>query len=768
MSDSEAGRAVYDAASYASVNPEASIYQDDARIFHRDGSTYLVAESFDRLRVDAGRATMDLRLSDGSAAKLAILAYAPDVLRLRMWRENADFETPSNALLPVRGTPAELSVESRTADEVLLTFGDYRIELTSEPVAIRIERDGRRLWATETETLAGDYHAPGLGFRLPADGAAPTSSFLSWRIANDERFFGLGEKWNACEKSSTRATIWASDTCGSNTTDLAYKSLPLLLSSRGVGVMLHTGHRSYWEVGTWSYTAVSALTEQPQLDLFLMLRPSPAELIGKYTELTGRASMPPRWFFGTWMSRCQYENQSEAEAAMDGLREHDIPADVIHLDPLWMRKHWYFEIGVDACDFHRNERAFPDLPGLWRKWRDNGFATSLWINPYLPEGTDTYEEAERGGYMLRSTKGGLARLSHGEPVGMVDFSNPDAVEWWKGKLKQQLRDGAMALKPDYGDRVPEDALFHNGRTGAEMHNIYMHLYAKACYEATEEVHGVGYVWRRSGYLGSQRYPGCWAGDTQTTWEAFRCCLRGGLNAGLSGEPFWASDIGGFTGEQPSPELYIRWVQVGFLSGLTRFHGASGPREPWAFGEQAVEITRYYAKLRYRLMPYILAAAHTACRTGLPLMRHLALACPDEPNVHTLDDQYLFGPDLLCAPVLQPGATERWVYFPAGRWHRHDGEHVIEGPGFHRVPAPLKRMPLYVRDGAAIPQYEQAPAHLKGPSPKRMLLHTWGRADDQTIEIPESDYRLTIALRDGELVRRTPADVEIERRPQTAP
>jgi alpha-D-xyloside xylohydrolase len=461
------------------------------------------------------------------------------------------------------------------------------------------------------------------------------------------------------------------------------------------------------------------MTEDPKLDAFLFLAPGLKELIGLYTGLTGRASMPPKWALGAWMSRCQYENRQQVDEVLERLRAERIPCDVVHLDPLWMKTHYYYRIGVDACDFVRNEEGFPDLPGIFREYRDKGFNTCLWINPYIPEGTPIYEEAEKHGYLLKSSKGGLARLEHGNPVGMVDFSNPDALQWWKGYLRELARDGASVFKPDYGDRTPEDAVFHNGRSGREMHNLFLYHFTRAPYDVVKEIHGEGIVWRRAGYIGSQRFPGTWAGDTQVSWKGMRGCFRGGLSAGLTGDAFWSHDIGGFCGPAPSEEMYCRWAQFGMLSPLTRFHGTT-PREPWYFGDTAMKVVKRYARLRYSLIPYLLACAEQSCATGVPIMRHMALEFPQEPNVDTLDDQYMLGDSLLVAPVMGDGKRSRPVYFPKGTWYAFGRPaERVEGGRFVTVRAPLDHMPLYVRAGSVIPRYIHNPQHLKDGLPSRL-------------------------------------------------
>lgn len=739
-------RPTYDSESYASkFRPDKSIYQDDSRMFHRAGIVYNDVKTVRDVTFDAGTLRAAVSLASGANATVSLTPLAGGMLRLKLWKDSASFDdtSPMLATTPAKAAKAELS---DTPERAVLDCGEYSIVLTKDPFGMQvIDSSGKALLELENERIAGKFVTPPLGFR---EGPGENEPYLSWRIRNTDRFFGLGEKWNKVEKTSTRATIWASDTCGSNTTDMSYKAVPVLFCTAGWGMMLHSSYRSYWEIGTFSYTSGSVLSEDEKLDAFLFFAPELKGLLRAYTGLTGRPAMPPKWALGVWMSRCAYRNSDEVDEVVLRLREEQIPCDVVHIDPHWMKTHYYFKIGVDACDFEWNEEGFPNHKELFAGYRKQGFSVCLWINPYLPEGTRIYDEAKRKGYMLKTPSGEIARLEHGQPVGMVDFVNPEAKEWWKGYLKGLIADGASVLKPDYGDRVPESAVFHDGRTGKELHNLYLHLFAETAYEAAREVSGQGIVWRRAGYIGTQRYPGTWAGDTQVSWEAMRCCLRGGLSAGLTGEAFWSHDIGGFRGEMPDPELYIRWVQFGLLSPLSRFHGTT-PREPWHYGETALAVTRHYAELRYALIPYLLASARQSTATGVPMLRHMRLEFPGEHNIDTIDDQYMLGPDLLVAPVMAPGVRSRPVYFPAGRWtSMDDPARVIEGGRYVEAEAPLERVPLFVRQGAIIPMLRGKPRHLKDGPAREFDIAVYPGEGERTVVFDDEGMVVSISARIG--------------------
>jgi alpha-D-xyloside xylohydrolase len=737
-----------------------SVFPDDSRIFHRTDCQYDFIAALTGCDYTDGVLKIAARLVSGEEVVIRLETVTPTLLRLRMGAADAQFDETSAMLMPLPERYQGVAFDAADTAYTLTTAG-YRIELDKAPFCLRvISPGGETIFESETEDLVSLYTAPPLGLRRK-DGDA--WAFLSWRMRNEDRFFGLGEKFTLFEKTGTRATIWEADTCGSNTTDMSYKAVPVLLSTAGWALVLHTSFRSYWEIGSFSYATGAAMLADNKLDAFLILAPDLKAQIAAYTQLTGRPSLPPRWALGLWMSRAAYPDRAVLREVAQRLRTEHIPCDVFNIDPTWLKKDYYNDIGVEVCDFEWNEAPWGAPQPLFDEFSRQGFSICLWINPYLPEDTAAYPEALEKGYLVRTTTGGIAHLEFNLAAGIVDFTNPAAKAWWQDKLIDLLNKGAAVFKADFGDRVPEEALFYNGRTGKEMHNLYVHLYVAAVYEAVQKVKGTGMVWRRPGYMGSQRYPGTWAGDTQVTWEGMKGALRGGLSAAMTGEAFWSHDMGGFVGRKPSNELYIRWAQFGMLSPLARFHGTT-PREPWYYGDGALEIVKYYAQLRYMLIPYLLAAAQESTQNGLPILRPMVLEFPGEPLIDQVDDQYLLGPDLLVAPLFKPGARTRSVYFPAGEWRRLEqpGE-IVAGPGFHTVSAPLERAPVYVRAGAVIPRYAQAPEHLKGPTPRDWQLDIYPGLAERKLDIPEGDFSLSITYRSegshGEL-RISPAPLDI--------
>ena len=323
---------------------------------------------------------------------------------------------------------------------------------------------------------------------------------------------------------------------------------------------------------------------------------------------------------------------------------------------------------------------------------------------------------------------------------MIDYSNPKAVAWIQAKFDPLFEMGVSAIKTDFGEGAPHDAVYATV-PGLAMHNLYPLLYNRAIFEHTLAATGEGIVWGRSAYAGSQRYPVHWGGDPAALWDDLGNLWHGGLSLGLSGIPFWSVDIGGFGGT-PTPELYIRWAQAGLFVSHPRAHGPIA-REPWAFGETALAVFRQYTKLRYRLLPYVWTTAHHCVETSTPVMRPLVLDWQDDPTTAGIDDQFMFGEWLLVAPIVDE-TDRRKVYLPRGRWCDYWSGVAYEGPRWIDVAAPLDRLPIYVRAGAIIPMAPDMQHSGDKPwDPITLDVYPFG---DSTFELIDGDRRIELACR----------------------
>jgi alpha-D-xyloside xylohydrolase len=575
-------------------------------------------------------------------------------------------------------------------------------------------------------------------------------SSTSFVLSPDEKLYGAGEQFVEFDRRGRELDLWHEEPLGTET-ERAYKNIPFHLSTNGYGLLVDTTARVQYDFGKTSTASGTVSVADDRFAFVFFYGPEFRDILRRYTAVTGRPSLPPKWAFGTWMSRLGYESRSELEAVAERLREEAIPSDVLHLDPFWMRER-------SSTDLEWDTDQFPDPEAMIAGLRKDGFRLSLWEHPHVPVGTDAFAEGAREGYFVTDGTGKpyvMDNTCQGDYRGaLVDFTSPDAVEWWQDKHRRLLEQGVAVFKTDYGEYVPEDAVFANGQSGKTMHNLYPYLYNEAVYDAVRDANGAdeAVVWGRAAWTGSGAFPMHWGGDPQTSWNGMSAALRGGLSASLSGIAFWSHDIGGFRGT-PSDALYTRWAQFGLLSSNSRCHGTT-PREPWEFGETALEVFRRYARLRYRLLPYIYTYAAIAADTGLPVVRPLVLEYQDDPAVHRLDTQYLLGEDLLVAPVFTDSGT-RSVYLPDGEWRNYWTGERYDGGQTVNVAVDISDLPLFVRAGSVVPHRDPTQSVQPGTPPELQFDVTLadgtatGRFYDVdaeallTVEVSEEDDTLTV-------------------------
>lgn len=610
---------------------------------------------------------------------------AEDVIGVRIEHHSGrrprhpSFEISTDPDVDVRVTEEE--------DTVTLTSGGLSARFRRDEWGCDFLADGKVLTSSTPRSVG-----------VVTDGEGRSFVHEQLAIGVGEHVFGLGERFGAFVRNGQSVDTWNAD--GGTSSDQSYKNVPFYLSDRGYGVFVAHPERVGFEVGTEVVSRTQFSVEGQHLQYYVIHGPTPAEILKRYTALTGRPATVPDWSYGLWLSTSFTTEYDEATVTsfIDGMAERDLPLSVFHFDCFWMRQfHW--------CDFVWDPATFPDPAGMLGRLREKGLRISAWINPYIAQRSELFAEGAENGYLLRTTEGDVWQWDMWQAgMGLVDFTNPDAVEWYTSKLKTLLDQGVDAFKTDFGERIPTEGVrWHDGSDPQRMHNWYAQLYNKAVHDLLARQRGAdqAVLFARSATAGGQAYPVHWGGDCESTFVSMAESLRGGLSLGLSGFGYWSHDIGGFEGT-PDPAVFKRWVAFGLLSSHSRLHGSSSYRVPWAFDEEAVDVTRLFTRLKMSLMPYLSRLGREAHEEGLPVMRAMVLQYPHDRSAVTVDTQYMLGDDLLVAPVFD---AEGWAdyYLPEGTWtHLLSGEQR-QGPGWHRERYAMDSLPLFVRPGAVLPR-----------------------------------------------------------------
>lgn len=577
---------------------------------------------------------------------------------------------------------------------VTIANDDGATTLTSGQLSVRVPQAGswRADFLADSQVVTSSA-ARGMGL-VEVDGEGHyMHEQLSLGVG--ECVYGLGERFTSFVKNGQVVDIWNQD--GGTSSEQAYKNIPFYLTNRGYGVFVNHPERVSFEVASEKVKRVQFSVAGQSLEYFLIYGPGPKEILEKYTALTGRPALPPPWSFGLWLSTSFTTSYDEATVTsfIQGMADRDLPLHVFHFDCFWMKE-------FNWCDFQWEARTFPDPAGMLKHLKDRGLHICVWINPYIAGRSPLFAEGMREGYLLKKPDGNVWQIDQWQPgLGIVDFTNPAACQWFGDKLRALLDMGVDCFKTDFGERIPTDAAYFDGADPAKMHNYYTYLYNKTVFEVLRERRGEGeaVVFARSATAGGQRFPVHWGGDCESTFESMAESLRGGLSLGLSGFGFWSHDIGGFEGTPPA-EVYKRWIAFGLLSSHSRLHGSGSYRVPWLFDEEAVDVLRQFTKLKCWLMPYLYAHAIEAARTGVPLMRAMMMEFPDDPTCDSVDRQYMLGDSLLVAPVFSGDGVVTY-YLPAGRWTNFFNGAVVEGPGWVRETHDFMSLPLMVRPNAVI-------------------------------------------------------------------
>lgn len=621
-----------------------------------------------------------------------------------------------------------------------------------------IEADGQR---GETYTLKGESWSRGGGWALD-DGimhvtrsdavgemlpGLPEIVALEWLTNGEtarrvritfacqrrEEFFGLGERFNTLGQRGNILDIRCYEQY-KNQGKRTYMPIPFLLSSAGFGLWVESSRWMQFDLAAANidaWTLEADIGSDESLTLHWFQDTDPISIIGKFARQTGPVILPPAWTFGLWMSSNEWNSQARVEQEVNTSLEHGITPSVLVIEAwsdettfyIWNDAQYKPRPGGEG--FHYNDFTFPpqgkwtDPKGMVDWLHSHNVKVLLWQIPVVKvlEAPHPQHEADRAhfednGYGVRDPDGTLHKVRPFWFRGgyLWDVTNPAGRDWWLNKRAYLLDEvGIDGFKTDGGEHLwGADTYFSNGRQGDELWNEYPRHYTKAYYQFANQRRDA-ITFSRAGFTGSQRSPLHWAGDENSTWDAFRHSILAGLSAAISGISFWGWDLGGFSGELPSAELYLRGAAMAAFCPVMQYHSEfnqhrepNHDRTPWNIQEHSgdprvIDSFRFFVNVRHNLLPYIWQEAQHSASTGEPMMRALKLYEPKASNY-----QYFFGRDLLVCPVVEPNVTGWPVYLPAGHWYSLWDKTEYEGENTIEVDVPLNHIPVFVRQGTAIP------------------------------------------------------------------
>ncbi|MGC8874850.1 MAG: TIM-barrel domain-containing protein [Chloroflexia bacterium] len=626
-------------------------------------------------------------------AELEVHFLAPDLMRVT-WQPGP--LPVSYALHPAEWPSVKVGVEE-AAEGWFLRTADLELQVSREGKLTFRTPDGHLLRAEEPPERLG------AGWRHRA------------LLRTEEHIYGLGERATGLNLRGGTYRVWNEDPQGGYEPghDPLYLCIPVYVGLHREGCYLVFYENSFESRFRFDGVAEASFADGA-LRYYFIPGPLP-RLLERYSALTGRPALPPRWVLGYHHSRWGFRTAAQIREVAEGFRLRALPLSAIHLD-------------IDHMDGYRvftvDRERFGDLPNLARELAGRGVRLVAIVDPGVKRDPRyaIFREGEERGYFCRSPDGRtiLAPVWPGW-CAFPDFTAPEVRAWWGEQYRRLLALGISGFWHDmnepaafmgWGERTLPLATRHamEGRGGdhREAHNVYGLLHVRAGYEGLRrlEPERRPFIFSRSGWAGLQRYAWSWTGDTESSWEALHRTVATVVGLGLSGIVGTGPDIGGFAGA-PDAELYVRWFQMAAFMPLFRTHSRldAPPREPWTFGESALEIAREYLRLRYRLLPYLYSVLWQSARTGWPMVRPLFWLDPQDETLWDVDDAFLLGDALLVAPIVQQGAVRRQVRLPRGRWLDFWTDRVDEGGKAVEVEAPLARIPLFVRAGALLPMEE---------------------------------------------------------------
>ncbi|MBQ2936034.1 MAG: alpha-xylosidase [Lachnospiraceae bacterium] len=624
---------------------------------------------------------------------LEITSPAPDIFRVRTYHHKSmidtdpAFELELNEELPL--------ATEETDEEIKITSGGMTLLITKNPFSMTYLRGDEVITKSTGKDLAlmkTDWK--GLAYDKGDYEETYIRQMLSLSVG--ELVYGMGEKFTAFVKNGQTVDVWNED--GGTSTEQSYKNIPFYMTNKGYGVLVNHPEKVSFEVATEMITRTQFSVKGSYLDYFVINGPTMKEVLTRYTDLTGKPSLPAPWTFGLWLSTSFTTSYDEATVMsfIDGMLDRGIPLRTFHFDCYWMKEfHW--------CDFIWDDRVFPDPKGMLKRIKDKGLNICVWINPYIGQESALFDEGCEKGYFIKRKDGRAWQWDMWQAgMAIVDFSNPEAYKWYQDKLEVLMDMGVDCFKTDFGERIPtEDVQYYNGADPEKMHNYYTYLYNKCVYELLERKRGKGeaVLFARSATVGGQKFPVHWGGDCWSDYESMEESIRGGLSLLMSGFGYWAHDIGGFENTSTA-DVYKRWVAFGLLSSHSRLHGSSSYRVPWVYDDEAVDVVRFFTRLKAQMMPYLYKTAIDTSKSGVPTMRSMVMEYTEDKTCHYLDKQYMLGDNLLVAPIFNDQSMAEY-YLPKGTWTNFFTGEVVEGATWVNEKHSYLSIPLMVKENSIV-------------------------------------------------------------------
>ncbi len=633
--------------------------------------------------------------------------------------ENRDhMELKTSALIVNIFADGKIDVYDKDKNPLILDYRHAR-----QPLDRQMSEDQKRLAEQEGHDVSGNLLN------------SPTYFEVVKKLADDEVFYGLGDKTGFLNKRHYAYDNWNTDNPAPQVENFTrlYKSVPFLLGLKNqhpYGIFFDNTYKSHIDLGKESNNYYFYSAANGNLDYYIIGGASLKKVVENYTYLTGKTPLPQKWTLGYQQSRWGYSvSQEKVLQIAEKLREYDLPCDVIHLDIDYMDGYRVFTWRTDT---YEDPREFVS------KLKNMGFKVVTIIDPGVKKDDQygIYQEGLAKGYFVQNPDGTIYvnRVWPGDAV-YPDFGRKQVRKWWADNCRYLVDIGVSGIWDDmnepasFNGDIPEDIVFsdeENKSTHAKMHNVYGHNMAKATYEGLKRYsHKRPFVITRAAYAGTQKYSTIWTGDNHSLWVHLQMMIAQLCNLGLSGFSFAGTDIGGF-GSDTTPELLTRWIEGALFSPLFRNHSALGTRsqEPWSFGEPTLSIYRKYLKLRYRFIDYLYDQFYQENKTGLPIMRPLVLNYENDPQVYNLNDEYLVGDSILVAPVIQQGKTKRMVYLPAGKWIDFWDKTEYEGQTTILVDAPIDKLPIFIKKNTILPWSKEVD-HISTEPQKEITFKLYG-------------------------------------------